>query len=476
MSVSARHPDYNFLLPYLVEANDCYLGQKHIKSPEKAETYLPPTSRMREIAPKDGVLTSPVYKDYLFRGKFYSLFRGGVRGSLGVMHQKKINPRLPLNMQYLIDDCTMDGQSMQGFVEELTRLVLIDGKVVIAVGISPRDGLPRFEAYSATSNINWFGETVVFEENVSLVDDFAHKNELNHRVLTVIGDEFGSPVYAGGLFAGDDYNEQGLIVPTFQGRPSNELQVSFINANNITRNVDIPPLTPLVDSDIAIYNLEAARRTGIVQQFNSVPVIKKKKNKAGTQGQDDVSTAPDEAIVLDEDEDFKFVSPGMTGFAEIAKIIDKEETGAAQFIVALLPGSTAHAQSADALSIRASDRASRIHPVVLSAEQGFNQRLRGVARWMGSNENEVDVSLNKDYSHTAPDIGKLAQFLQIVQDPNSPATYEDWISYYLSMDVVDKTPEEIREDFEEKQRRAQEEGQDEDPEGEENEENSPPTA
>ena len=459
MAISSKHPDYVDLLPDWEKVYDFYKGSRRVK--DKGVVYLPLTPGMQKMLSQAGegasALTLPSYKDYRFHSKFANLFKSAVNGAHGVATQKPaVVKDLPDEMKYLEKDATVDGRGLQDLVEDVLRYIFRDGRVLLLADVGS-DGLIRYATYPATSIINWFGDTVVLQETVEEVNDFQVKDEAYFRVLRLVVDEIGRPVFAGGVFReGESFDENRMIIPRlFNGDPSFETQYTFINANDTTVSAEVPPLMPLVDLDQSIYNMEAARRYAARRQSDDLLVI----NKSLKDGDEElnIDLGASRALILDKEEKAGYIVPSGKGVEVLGQIIQEDKKDASLFIANLFFNDSRQRQSAEAMNIQANERATMIHPMVLTAEQGINQAFRRQARWMSLNDEEVDISLNKSYSAVEVQPDKMAKIIELCLGPNSKVLVEDAIAYYLSMDFSDKTVEEIMEGLEAQNERRQQE-------------------
>lgn len=413
MSVDSRHPLYRDNVVNWTQMRDTHRGSKIVK--EKAVLYLPATSGML-----DNGLLQPntdgrrAYEAYKLRAHFPDVVNDAVEALLGVMHNKPPTIDLPSAMEPLREIATPRRESLEMLLRRINEEQLVTGRLGLLLDlpeVAPITQLPHIALYKAENIVNWDEgmPDPSTEESLNLVvldetgfvreSDFEWKNETKYRVL-VLGDIFANEpagsgaMYRQGVFDENnlEFSEARLVDPSFRGRRIDFIPFTFVNTKDVVAAPDEPPLLGLSDLALTIYRGEADYRHSLFMQGQDTLV---------TSGAEDPEKhwkiGANAVINLPSNADAKFIGVESTGLAEQREALENDYTRAANKGGEMLDTVGREAESGDALRIRVSARTATLNQVALTGGFALQNALRQIARWMGANPEDVQVTPNLDF-------------------------------------------------------------------------------
>ena len=280
--VSATHPLYDQFAPKWKRCRDCVAGQDAVRAAGTA--YLP---RLKDEQ-------DPDYKARVNRSDFFNGTWRTIAGLGGMAFRKPPTVEVPDAIAGYLDDITMAGVSMDALAMDALDEVLSVGRfgllvdhptapenvVPLTVEVAQRQGLrPMLQLYCAENIINWkFGRVanqwvltmVVLKECAEVPGDseFTSGEEDRYRVLDL--DPAGA--YRQRLFRRvKEQDEQigGDIYPLMNGSKLDYIPFAIVGADGKGDTIDEPPLLDLVDSNIALYQINSDYRHGL--HFTGLP-------------------------------------------------------------------------------------------------------------------------------------------------------------------------------------------------------------
>lgn len=250
MTVSSRHPKYNRLI------NSWSVVRDVVNSDVKK--YIP------DIDPSDRQ-RSKLYRDNAHFTNFTGRTKSGLVGSI---FRKEPHISLVKEIQYLEDDCTGYGETLQKFCQEVTGEVTMLGRYGIltdfpkveegltAYDIERLDIKARFSKYPTESIINWNEQRINGKYQLSLVvllevsdalddDGFTWKEQKQYRVLRLIN----------GVYVQELYNEDEELIDSYiptdaSGKTWEYIPFEFIGSEDNDADTDPLPLY-----DLAMLNI-----------------------------------------------------------------------------------------------------------------------------------------------------------------------------------------------------------------------------
>ncbi len=434
MGVDAKHPFWTAKKEDWDQMSDTYEGERTVK--DAGTQYLPMTSSMEDEGGNTNKSNTPgrkAYQAYKKRAQFDDIVRMAVEAMLGVMHNKPAVIEVPAIMEPLIQNATLKNESLQMLLQRINEEQLVFGRCglladlpvaptptqdgeVITSGANQREGeLPYLALYSARNVINWDEgrRDGVQIENLNLVvldesenerkEDFSWQLVEKYRVL-ILGEEAvnetkGSNVtYNAGVYRKDgdgslDFNEEVQVTPMRMGQSIDFIPFWFVNTRDIVADPDQPPLLGLSNLALHIYRGEADFRQNLFAQGQDTFVTIGANFEPGQ----DVRIGAGARMDLPAGANAMMVGVDGSGLAEQASALDKDRDRAAQKGVQLLDSVSRERESGDSLKIRVAARTATLNTIAKVGAFALEQALRGIARWVGADENQVKVEPNLDF-------------------------------------------------------------------------------
>ena len=411
MSVSSTHPSYKNFLPDWDLLADTYAGERKIK--EEGEIYLSPTSG--QVA--DGMNTDQpgrkAYEAYKMRARFPDIVKVAVDALTGVLHSKPPTIELPDSMEDMRERATLNGESLEVLLRRINEQQLTTGRVGLLLDVPDGAAVgttPYIAMYGAKEILNWDNGTRdgLTLQNLNLVtlDESEYVRDSNfewvwknkYRVA-VLGDPDknepqGQGIYRVGVFHENSasFNENALVTPSMGGRTLDEIPFVFINSTDIVPQPNQPPLLGLGQLAIGIYRGEADYRQGLFMQGQDTLVV-----SGVNDPEQDFRTGANAAIVLPTGGAAEFIGVESAGLEEMRKALENDKSDAAQRGGQLLDSVSRQKESGDALRIRVTARTATLNQIAKTGAFGLETSLKQVAKWMGSNPDDVKVTANTDF-------------------------------------------------------------------------------
>lgn len=264
MPVSTKHPQFEAYSGVWEKTRDAVRGSVAIKS--KKAKYLPVPDADENAKGQDSVR----YKQYIKRAVFTN-YTGRTKNALvGAAFRKKPIIELPTGIDYLIEDATGDGLSLEQLAKDELSNLLETGRGFFLVdypqaedGLSAED-VARLDLraaiipYAAEAVINWKTETVAGRRLLTLVvleesyleasDEFGHESKTQQRVLRLRDGVYTQQVYRDEEPYGEEFApRQG------NGQVWDFIPGVFVGSKNNDSTIDDAPLSDIADVNIAHY-------------------------------------------------------------------------------------------------------------------------------------------------------------------------------------------------------------------------------
>ena len=442
MGIKSHHPKYTELLPFWQIANDSYQGETAIKG--RGEIYLPMTSGQIADGAKNTTSTPTAgalaYAAYVERSVYPDLYADAVDAAVGIMHREPPTIDLPESMKYMLDDCTLLGDSLESLLRKINANQLIDGRLGLLGDIAIKDGKPAavIVTYNSHSVINWADTHADYESGVvkfvvldesgdEMTDDFAWTTVERYRVLALAGPDgevadegnYASAV----LTSSDDLAGVQLEEPNMGGNRLTKIPFVFVNAKDLSPNPDQPPLDGLARICLAIYRGEADYRQSLFMQGQDTLV------RIGSMDEDEqVRTGAGARIDCQIGGDAKYIGVSSTGLPEQRQSLENLYARAAQKSGQMLNGSDSK-ESGEALRIRVSAQTATLPQLAKTGAAALQQVLRYLAEWQGANPDEVVVKPNLNFSEADLNGQTLMNIMQAkaLGAPIAEASIHEWV-------------------------------------------------
>lgn len=419
MAVDSQHEDYNELQDEWEKCRDAAEGQRAIHG--AGRKYLPALSGQ----------TNEEYDAYKMRATFYEATGRTIDGLTSMIFRKPPTLDGDLSPDFM-EDCTLDGVSLFGFAQNLTREVMTVARAGILVDYPHIDYLeteltvaqseamnnrPYFRHYTAESIINWSKGRVNNKSVVTQVrlkecvdvplDEFGDDDIDQIRVLEL--NEFG--IYQQRVFRQNEKHEWvqfgEAIIPVMNGQPMSFIPFVFINTDSTSPEPQTPPLMGLVNINISHYRTTADLEHGA--HFTGLPTAvitghNKEKDEIFRIGS---STA---WVFSNENANAKYLEFEGKGLDSLKELCAAKEEKMAALGAQMLTPSARRNEAADTAELRHMGENSILSAIAQTVSDGLNMALSIVAMW--TNTQPVKISLNRDFLPTSMTPQMITALLQ----------------------------------------------------------------
>lgn len=210
MPVDSTNPQYDHSLSKWELVRDCVSGAKSVKA--KREVYLPNPENKDDLSyiteseyQRHSRRLTKRYYDYIDRAQFVNVTARTRNAMVGMAFRNPPEMELPQGLEYLIDNATGEGRSLEHLAKDVVGDLLEVGRIGLLVDYpTAEEGLTQaqvsalnlqanMKTYPAECIINWKTTVVGGEEILSLVvlketysiaeDEYDHDTETQYRVL-----------------------------------------------------------------------------------------------------------------------------------------------------------------------------------------------------------------------------------------------------------------------------------------------------
>jgi hypothetical protein len=406
--LKATHPDFTYSHPDWVKMRDSYKGERQVKS--KGTLYLP----MTDAQIQDGGMTSTTsvgfysYNGYKQRARFPNFVREAVQTAIGMMHSQPPEIKLPKAMENIV---SRQGEPLPVLLRRINTEQLLTGRIGILADLpsaATRNQMPYLATYVAERITNWDDgrveqlvpqrlNFVILNESEYERQDagFTWETEEKHRVLSLGPHDQNVPegIYSQGVFEDEMFNPSMMKAPSWMGRTSDEIQFTIINSCDISADTDDPPLLDLAEMCMAIYRGEADYRQNLYMQGQDTLVIM----GGAFDETDEIRVGAGSRLVLPQGADAKYIGVESSGLEEQRSALERLEARAGTMGAQTLDSTSRERESGDSLRIRVAARTADLNQIADTGAEGLQEALRKVARWVGENPDDVQVTPNKDF-------------------------------------------------------------------------------
>lgn len=407
MPINSPHPDYDRMLPKWTRCRDAASGQDAIH--EAGETYLP------RLADQ----TNEEYKKYLNRAGFYNAFWRTLSGLVGMVFRQEPVVEVPAQVEPMLDDITLSGVPFVSFAQTVFEEALQQGRVGVLVD-SPRvqskagaptlaDAIaqnirPMMQMYRAESIINWKAGrvnnvtvltiVVLKETDQVVVDEYSAKAEDRWRELSLVEGVYRVRMFKKG--ENDNFEQVGDdVFPTMNGQLMTYIPFLCISADDLTPDVDDPPLIDLVDVNLAHYRVTADYEHGC--HFTGLPTpvisgyVKNDPSEKLYVGSSSAWVFPDHSATASY---LEFTGQGLSA---LTSNLARKEQQMAILGARMLEPQAAGGEAADSASIRRKGEESMLGATAKNVSRGMTIVLRWLTEWAGADPGQVEFELNHDF-------------------------------------------------------------------------------
>ncbi len=402
MSVKTQHADYARMLPLWTRCEDVSCGQDAVHAAK--ELYLP---KLKDQSNDD-------YASYVKRATFYNATWRTIAGMLGMLFRKPLIIDVPAAIEQFLEDISMDGSPLQVFAQEVAEECLEKGRCGLLVdfpqaniqGATVADaqklGLrPSIQLYEAQTIINWrtsrinnqsvISMVVLTEDSITLKDEFTEVKTTHYRVLDLLDGKYRVRIF--------EVSDAGLDVllddkfPLMNNKPMDFIPFVFMSTDDLTPDVDDPPLIDLVNMNLAHYRTTADYEHGC--HFTGLPTAvvsgysadKGEKLYIGSQSAWVFPDPSAKATYLE------FTGQGLTS---LENNLTRKEAQMAILGARMLEVQKRGVETADTASIHRKGEESILSSIAQVISMGMTRALGWFAQWAGADAN-VKFEINRDF-------------------------------------------------------------------------------
>jgi hypothetical protein len=413
-TVNTEHPEYKRMKSQWKKARDCASGQKAMH--EAGTTYLPKLKGQDEEE----------YKAYKTRTQFFNASWRTIEAMVGMLNRKQPEIKVPASVEPLLENVTSSGKDINTFIQQVVTDIMTTGRIGILVdypqqkteGLTKADAeklnlMPSLNLYFTENIINWKTQLInnqltltllVLTEQASLssIDEFEHKTETHYRVLDMISANVGEEtrlIYRVRVFKVDEKGREQILVsgpdyPMMNGNFLEYIPFVCIGVDDITMDINEPPLIDLFDANIAHYMLDADLKNGL--HFTGLPT-------AMFWG---YTPEPNEKMIIGSMNGLCFPDPAghgeyleYTGQGLNAVSSEKKEIEQQMAILGarLLTAEKKDAETSQTAQIHRMGENSILANIANTLGQGLTKVKKIFCEWAGAEAGEVLVTINKEF-------------------------------------------------------------------------------
>lgn len=418
--VSSLHPDYSRMMVKWQRCRDVMAGQDAVHA--GGEKYLPKLTDQSTTA----------YDAYNLRAPFYNASWRTVTGLNGMLFRKPPVVKAVDSVLALFEDVTMSGVPLQMFAQTVSEEALKIGRVGVLVDYppAPAEGLTKADAtamnlrptlamYQAESIINWRTRTignkhvlamvVLCEQQELQVDEFKVGYAKKYRVLDLFEQKNEKTglveiTYRVRIFSinaqGADVLESASI-PLMDNKPLTFIPFVFLGTDDVTAEVDDPPLIDLVDTNLSHYRTAADYEHGC--HFTGLPTAVVSGWEAPAPA---VPGGPVEKLYIGSATAWTFPNPLATakyleftgqGLSSLKENLERKEQQMAVLGARMLEALKKGVESAQTASIHRVGEQSMLASVAQTISLGLTRALGWFSQWAGNADGEASIDLNRDF-------------------------------------------------------------------------------
>lgn len=415
MPVKHQHPQYTEFFNKWERCIDVCKGQDAVH--KAGTTYLP---KLVDQEPTE-------YENYKTRAVFYNATWRTISGLQGMLFRKPPQVEVDAKIEPMLENINLAGTPLHIFALEVAEECLKLGRVGIFVDfpvvgafattadIGPLNLRPSMKLYKATSIINWKTKTinnatvismVVLKEAVDIPEDEFKDNEgIQYRVLDLMTTPEGEFIYRVRVFIIE--NENGKEVdkcistefPKIDNQHLTSIPFQFIGVDDVSCEVDEPPLIDLVDMNLSHYRSTADYEHGC--HFTGLPTPVVTGHDAGNS--DD--GAPEKFYIGSmsawvfrnaQAKAFYLEFTGQ-GLGALQENLTKKEGYMAVIGARMLEAQKKAVESANHAAITHGGEQSMLSSVAQAISIGIEKALKTFCGFAGADDKNVKFSLNRDF-------------------------------------------------------------------------------
>lgn len=433
-AITTRNPQYTASEKRWERCRSAIAGQDAIKAGE--QKFLPP------VNPDDDPKGSD-YQIYLENAEYYNAVGLTFDAFIGMIFRKDPDvgdmDRDQVKNDPLLNNVDMEGRTIYEFIREVALEEMKVGRVGLlndypinekvaeemSIAEARANGIrPYIKLYTAESIINWKYRSIqAVKKLVSVVllekveegsndnetfELFAHNLVDQYRALVLLNGEYWQIVYNSNLA---ETSRERIL---FDGEIQTEIPFTVINPNSIGMEIEKPPLSDMVDTNIAHYRASAALGANLHMYARATPLFKVPAEHYDTFTKQPLEFGSTRSIVIPTsresgDSDGKFMEPGNT-FDPILKHMDNLESRMAAQGARMLTSRKSGVEAAETVQMDMAGELSILSSLSRNLSAGLT---KAVAMMLG--RDDFKIVLNSDFLALPIDAGMVSSLLMSLQ-------------------------------------------------------------
>lgn len=416
MTVAYQHPEYQSMSSKWRRCRDAAAGSDAVHNAGPA--YLP------QLRDQDNV----DYDNYKSRATFYNATWRTIVGLQGMLFRKPPVVIVPPSVVPMLEDVTQAGQPLHVFALEAAEELLTSGRLGIFVDYpvvdtsttTAADALnqnirPLLKSYKAESIINWrtrqyknqtvLSLIVIVEENLVKVDEFEDESKTQYRVLDLV-DTFspsGELITVYRVRIMEVREEAGIlvdvtlseVVPIMNGAPLDFIPFYFIGVDDMSWEIDNPPLIDLVDMNLSHYRTTADFEHGC--HFTGLPTPVISGYTPLTEGGKLYIGSSSAWIFPNSEAKATYLEFKGEGLGCLEKNLAQKEIRMAILGARMLEVQGKGVESADSAAIHRTGEQSMLASAAQTISMGLEKALKTFCQFANTPSDGVKFNLNKDF-------------------------------------------------------------------------------
>lgn len=406
MPITSTHPQYRYHYDRWTRAQDATDGEDAVKS--RSTAYLP---KLEEQTDND-------YRAYKTRAVYFNATGRTVDGMSGLINRKAPVIELPPGIEDMLDDATMDGQSISEVAKAVTQALLIGGRVGILVDRPETENEPTYlTVYSTTEITNWREDDdgnlvmVVLKEGYYEPlgnDPYILEDKVRYRELFLGSqiDELGQEIpdtvgytqrvwEQADLTDGLNFTVTSEVTPLRNGSPLESIPFFLVTPQGLTTDIKEPPVLDIANVNLAHYRNSADIEHG--RHLTALPT-------PWVSGVDASETAGE--LPLGSGKAWRLPEGALTGFLEfsgsgissLAEGMAEKEAKMAALGARMIEPPRSGVEAAETARIHQAGSNATLADIASAVEKGIYASLVAAAEWEAEGSGEqVSFEVNKDF-------------------------------------------------------------------------------
>lgn len=399
-----KHPEYNKMQRKWARVRDCLEGEEQVKA--KGTLYLPRPTGMNERE----------YESYVQRASFFPATSATLSSLKGIITRVQPIIEHPPGLEDFLEE--MNGwageEGTPFFVSKISEELLSMGRVGILLDPNNQPNKPPYVAiYAAEDILDWVVEKT--ENGFALTYVLLQEMQRDTIVYIALKIESNKYVYEKFIEKKDKNNETKLEiiesnVVTVRGKSLDYIPFILKDTNKNNTDPGKPPLLDLCDTNLAHYRVSADYYQGIHLSAVATPVICGHLNEGDTPH----TIGPGHLWVLPQDAKVSVLEFSGQSIGAIKQALDDLKKDM-ELLGAKLVDASRRNESAETAQMRYRHNFSLLNTVAEAIESSLEVLLKWVCEWQGCSENEIKVTMPRDWVDSKLGPEQLRALLQAWQ-------------------------------------------------------------